>query len=170
MEQFSGSTLLVRPEHLNHHGYLFGGRLLEWLDEQAYIASMSHMKPDCNLVTVAIDRVEFKFPVGQGTLLHFRSNLVHVGRTSITLLMRVYRHALPDDEEIFRAYVTQVCLDNKGKPRSVAPVLLRPFSREKLAPELQPYWHEVENARRGRVVTKFSAKPQRTQRTRRETQ
>ena len=48
----SESTLLVRPEHLNHHGFLFGGRLLEWLDEQAYIAAISRLNPEANLVTV----------------------------------------------------------------------------------------------------------------------
>lgn len=31
MENFT----LVRPEHLNHHGYLFGGVLLKWVDEYA---------------------------------------------------------------------------------------------------------------------------------------
>src|SRR3954453_3783898 len=87
---YSESTLLVRPEHLNHHGYLFGGRLLEWLDEQAYIAAISRLKPEANLVTVAIDRVEFRFSVKQGSLLRFRSMLVHVGRSSLTVFTQVY--------------------------------------------------------------------------------
>src|SRR5437773_1184281 len=120
----SESTLLVRPEHLNHHGYLFGGRLLEWLDEQAYIAAISRLKPEANLVTVAIDRVEFKFSVVQGSLLHFRSMLVHAGRTSLTVYTQVYRRTTGEDEEIFRAYVSFVCLDDKAKPRPVAPLLL----------------------------------------------
>src|SRR3954463_6227898 len=102
----SESTLLVRPEHLNHHGYLFGGRLLEWLDEQAYIAAISRLRPDANLVTIAIDRVEFKYSVVQGSLLHFRSSLVHVGTTSLTVFTQVFRHAPPAHEEIFSAYVS----------------------------------------------------------------
>src|SRR5438094_1676897 len=107
----SESTLLVRPEHLNHHGYLFGGRLLEWLDEQAYIAAISRMKPAANLVTVAIDRVEFRYSVRQGSLLRFRSLLVHAGRTSVTVFTQVYLRRAPREQEIFRAYVTFVCLD-----------------------------------------------------------
>ena len=31
---------LVMPEHLNHYGYLFGGNLLQWVDEYAYIANV----------------------------------------------------------------------------------------------------------------------------------
>ena len=30
---------LVLPEHLNHYGFLFGGHLLKWVDEFAYIAA-----------------------------------------------------------------------------------------------------------------------------------
>jgi acyl-CoA hydrolase len=29
----------VRPEHLNYHGFLFGGQLLLWVDEFAWMAA-----------------------------------------------------------------------------------------------------------------------------------
>ena len=144
----SESMLLVRPEHLNHHGYLFGGRLLEWLDEQAYIAAIARLKPEANLVTVAIDRVEFKFSVVQGSVLHFRSMLVHAGRTSLTVFTQVFRGPAANGVEIFRAYVTFVCLDRKGRPRPVAALLLKPFTKETLeSAEEREHWSEVERAR-----------------------
>ncbi|HEY3321195.1 MAG TPA: acyl-CoA thioesterase [Planctomycetota bacterium] len=144
----SESTLLVRPEHLNHHGYLFGGRLLEWLDEQSYIAAISRMKPEANLVTVAIDRVEFRCPVPQGSLLHFRSMLVHAGRTSVSIFTQVFLHRGAQEKEIFRAYVTQVCLDDAGKPREIAPLMLKPLTRESLTTdEARHHWDEVVRAR-----------------------
>ncbi len=153
----SESTLLVRPEHLNHHGFLFGGRLLEWLDEQAYIAAMMRLKPAANLVTVAIDRVEFRFSVKQGSLLRFRSTLVHVGRSSLTVFTQVYKHPGVDDEEIFRAYVSFVCLDKKARPRAVAPLLLKPFSRKTLhSAEALQHWDEIEMARAQRSLIKAS--------------
>lgn len=160
MTTVSESTLLVRPEHLNHHGYLFGGRLLEWLDEQAYIAAISRLKPEANLVTVAIDRVEFRYSVVQGTLLRFRSLLVHVGRTSLTVFTQVYRNWAAQappiaGEEIFRAYVSFVCLDKKARPRAVAPLLLAPFSKETLdSDEARFHWAEVERARAQRTLSK----------------
>ena len=148
MHAISESTLLVRPEHLNHHGYLFGGRLLEWLDEQAYIAAISQLKPEANLVTVAIDRVEFRFSVVQGSLLRFRSIVVHMGRTSLTVFTQVYRRRMPDDEEIFRAYVTFVCLNGKGRLCAVAPLVLSPFSKSSLTDnEARFHWNQVERAR-----------------------
>ena len=145
--------LLVRPEHLNHHGFLFGGRLLEWLDEQAYIAATTRLKPEANLVTVAIDRVEFKFAVVQGSVLRFRSMLVHTGRTSLTVFTQVFRGRATEEEEIFRAYVTFVCLDKDAHPRPVAPLLLQPFSRDTLDNDnARFHWDEVERARAQRTL------------------
>jgi acyl-CoA hydrolase len=147
----SESTLLVRPEHLNHHGYLFGGRLLEWLDEQAYIAAISLLMPEANLVTVGIDKVEFKYSVVQGSLLRFRSIAVHAGRTSLTIFTQVFRRCADCDETIFRAYVTFVCLDRNGQPTPVAPFFVKPFSRAELGDAaLEKHWDEVEQARASR--------------------
>lgn len=143
----SESTLLVRPEHLNHHGFLFGGRLLEWLDEQAYMAVISRMDARANLVTVGIDRVVFRYQVRNGTVLRFRSQLVHVGRTSLTVHTRVLR--LPDELEIFSAYVAFVALGARGKPVAVAPLLLHPFTPR--TTEERRLWREVEAARRRRA-------------------
>ena len=32
----------VKPEDLNQHGALFGGRLLQWVDEEAAIVAITH--------------------------------------------------------------------------------------------------------------------------------
>ena len=143
--------VLVRPEHLNHHGYLFGGRLLEWLDEQAYIAAIARLKPQANLVTMAIDRVEFKYSVKQGSVLRFRSMLVHAGRTSLTVYTQVFRGRANREEEIFRAYVTFVSIDAKARPCPIAPLLLLRFTRDSLeTKEARTHWDEVERARKRR--------------------
>ena len=163
----SESTLLVRPEHLNHHGFLFGGRLLEWLDEQAYISAISHLKPEANLVTVAIDRVEFRYSVVQGSLLRFRSLPVHIGRTSLTVFTQVFRRKAgpsePWGEEIFRAYVSFVCLDKKAQPTPVAPLLVAPLSRDTLETEEErKHWDEVERAREQRSLVKPTGRKKRS--------
>jgi len=80
--------------------------------------------------------------------------LVHAGRTSLTVYTQVYRGRHPHDEEIFRAYVTFVCLDKNARPRPVAPFLLGPFSRETLdSAEARGHWDEVELARKQRTLT-----------------
>lgn len=145
----SESTLLVRPEHLNHHGYLFGGRLLEWLDEQAYICAMSLLKPEANLVTVAIDRVQFRLSAKQGSLLRFRSLPVHAGRTSLTIFTQVLLLADAAEREMFSAYVTFVCLGPRERPRRIAPLMVQALSHDSLLSDAaRRHWNEVERARR----------------------
>ena len=62
---------IVRKEHLNHYGYLFGGKLLSWVDEFAWIfASLDF--PGCSLVTVGMDQVSFKERVENGSILRFQ--------------------------------------------------------------------------------------------------
>ena len=59
---------LVLPEHLNQYGFLFGGHLLQWVDESAWIAATLDY-PGYNFVTIGMDKVEFKKSVRQGTIL-----------------------------------------------------------------------------------------------------
>lgn len=123
-KQQCGSLVMVRPEHLNHQGYLFGGRLLLWLDEQAYMFAMSLMDPAkaFNLVTVGIDKVEFKHGVQEGAILEFKSKLSKIGRTSITIHTSV-EHVGKASKEIFGAFVTFVALDMERKPTEIMPIL-----------------------------------------------
>ena len=73
---------LVLPEHLNHYGCLFGGYLLQWVDESAWIAaSLDH--PNCHFVTVAMDKVEFKRSVKTGTILKFHATQTAIGNLSL---------------------------------------------------------------------------------------
>jgi acyl-CoA hydrolase len=72
------SYKLVLPEHLNHYGYLYGGNLLKWVDEIGWIAA-SRDYPGYNFVTVAMDRVEFRKSVREGTILRFEALKTDVG-------------------------------------------------------------------------------------------
>jgi len=107
---------LVLPEHLNHYGYLFGGNLLKWVDEVAYIAA-SLDYPGCNFVTIGMDKVEFRKSVRQGSLLRLKTNKVKEGKTSVQYYVGVYRHEITsgDDELIFSTNATYVCIDDQGK-------------------------------------------------------
>ena len=111
---------LVLPEHLNHYGYLFGGHLLKWVDEVAWIAA-SLDYPGCNFVTIGMDRVEFKKSVRQGAVLRLEVNKAREGRTSVQYKVEVYRRDIKigEDEQIFTTNTTFVCLDSRGKKCSL---------------------------------------------------
>ena len=106
---------LVMPEDLNPYGFLFGGRLLSWVDEYAYIAARLDF-PACNLVTVALDSVEFKRGVSQGVILRFEVDRVHVGMTSVQYAVRVSSAEAGDTgaDPVFSTRVTFVHVDEDG--------------------------------------------------------
>lgn len=117
MENFK----IVLPEHLNHYGFLFGGNMLKWVDEVAYIAA-SMEYPGCNFVTVAMDKVEFKKSICQGSLLRFDVRQNRLGTTSVRYLVQVHARDLQQGHEelVFSTTITFVCVDNCGKKTAIA--------------------------------------------------
>jgi acyl-CoA hydrolase len=105
---------LVMPEHLNHYGFLFGGTLLKWVDEYAYIAAAMEY-PGSNFVTIGMDKVEFRKSVHQGTILIFLVEQINRGKTSLQYNVHVYRGDSNEyDNLIFSTSVTFVCIDEEG--------------------------------------------------------
>ena len=100
---------LVLPEHMNQFGFLFGGYLLMWVDEMAWLAA-SLDNPECRFVTVAMDRVEFKISVKEGAILCFYAKKIKTGNTSISYCVKVEKSG----EEIFSTEVTLVNVDEAG--------------------------------------------------------
>jgi acyl-CoA hydrolase len=111
---------LVLPEHLNHYGYLFGGNLLKWVDEYAWIA-VSLDYPKSKFVTVGFDNVEFKKSVRQGSILKFNIEKEKIGNTSVKYLVKVFRSNLGNNKEeiIFSTCITFVCVNDQGKKISI---------------------------------------------------
>jgi len=109
---------LVLPEDLNQYGYLFGGKLLKWVDEYAWIAA-SLEYAGCNFVTIGMDRVDFRRTVKKGTILKFIVEKTKQGNTSVQYNVTVVRGRGDDAEErkhiIFSTRVTFVCIDEEGK-------------------------------------------------------
>ncbi len=78
---------MMMPRDTNAHGTIFGGVILSYLDQAGAIEAR---KTGCShVVTVAMDRVEFKQPVYVGDVLSFYTELVTVGRTSIRVRVSV---------------------------------------------------------------------------------
>lgn len=106
---------LVLPGHLNQYGFLFGGNLLKWVDEYAWIAA-SLDYPGCNFVTIGLDKVEFRRNVKEGIILKFIVNQTKKGNTSAQYSVRVYPGEIEsEDNIIFSTHVTFVRVDENGK-------------------------------------------------------
>ena len=107
---------LVLPGHLNQYGFLFGGDLLKWVDEYAWIAASLDF-PGCNFVTIGMDRVEFKKSVREGAILKFIVEKTETGNSSVRYRVHVYHGNSPaaDQPLIFATHVTFVRVDEQGR-------------------------------------------------------
>ena len=115
---------IVRPEHLNHHGYLFGGQMLKWVDEDAWLVAARDF-PGCSLVTRAMDQVDFRHRILNGSILRIHILPHKQGNTSITYRVEVYAQSPGDGSEVvseklvFSNHVTFVCVDERGNKRQL---------------------------------------------------
>src|SRR5262245_12331665 len=84
---------VMMPRDTNPLGSIFGGVILSYIDQAAAIGARREVTlaggGQAYLVTVAVNRVEFKQPVLVGDVVSFRTQLVRMGRTSITMQVRV---------------------------------------------------------------------------------
>jgi acyl-CoA hydrolase len=130
----------VQAFDINAGGVLFGGRLLEWVDADCTLAASLECEKACKLTTAAMDCVTFLRPAKAGERLRFAYDIVHVGRTSLTIFCEVYAYGL--EEVIFRCYTTLVRIKD-GRPASLEHMLLADYTEDR-NPE---HWRFVEELR-----------------------
>ncbi len=82
------SRRLVMPSDLNYANSLFGGRALEWIDEEAAIYAICQLDTNV-LVTKHIGEISFESPALQGDIVEFGLATKKVGRSSITVTCMV---------------------------------------------------------------------------------
>ncbi len=111
---------IVRPEHLNHHGYLFGGRLLQWVDEAAWLTAARDFT-GYSLVTRAMDDIDFKTRIVNGSILRLHISPFKQGNTSITYVVEVFADepGATEEKQVFSTKVTFVCVDDTGAKRNL---------------------------------------------------
>lgn len=122
---------VVRSEHLNHSGHLFGGQMLHWVDECGWLAATRDF-PLCTFVTRAMSDVQFRNQVPNGAVLRLVADAERVGHTSVTYSIRVYCTPRGSASTIlvFSTSITLVNIDDRGEkcplphapPRSPSPL------------------------------------------------
>jgi acyl-CoA hydrolase len=73
---------LVRHKDLNHAGTLFGGAMMAWADELAFIAaSLSY--PGCDFVTKVFETFDFIKGPAQGAIVRIDAQVISRGSSSV---------------------------------------------------------------------------------------
>lgn len=104
----------IKPEDLNPNHTLFGGRLLQWIDEEAALYAIIQLEtPRC--VTKFISEINFVSSAKQGDIIEIGIEATHFGKTSITLRCDV-RNKMTHQTIITIDKIVFVGLDEAGKP------------------------------------------------------
>ncbi len=113
----------VRPEHLNGAGRLFGGKLMEWIDELAGLVGIRHTQQD--VITASVDNLKFIRGAYLKDLLVLIGRVTYVGKTSLEVRVDTYIESLDGIRKpINRAYLTLVAVDKDGNPVEVPKLII----------------------------------------------
>lgn len=110
--------LLIRPEFLNHGGTLFGGYLMQWADDMAYIAA-SLAYPEAIFVTKLFGPFDFKSPARAGDIVRLLAQLESTGTTSCRI--GVWAENARTSVEVFRTFAVMVNVKTGRKTPLPAP-------------------------------------------------
>jgi acyl-CoA thioesterase YciA len=105
---------------------IFGGVILSYIDMAGATAARREVAlrggaPDTKIVTVAINRVEFKQPVLVGDVVRFETTVGKLGRTSITMRINVVAERAGQAIRVTEAEVVYVGVDENRRPLPLLP-------------------------------------------------
>jgi len=91
----------MMPRDTNHHGTIFGGVVLSYIDIAGGVEAARHTGHDL-FVTVAMKEVIFHEPVYVGDLVSFYAETIKVGNTSITIRVVVEAERFGSRDQVVR--------------------------------------------------------------------
>ena len=119
---------------------IFGGVVMSMVDKCAALSAMKHSGGQAT--TLSVERILFKEPIKVGELVEIRSHVVHVGRTSMSVVADVYAEDLRTGKRRHTnaCWLTFVHLDDDGNPAPVPPLILET--------DVDRHLHEIATRRR----------------------
>lgn len=137
---------MVRPNHLNSAGRLFGGILMQWIDEIAGLVAKRHTRS--NVITASVDNLHFLKGAYQGDVVVLIGKTTYVGNTSMEVRVDTYVENIQGERKpINRAFITMVALDANDRPTAI-PQLITETPQEKME------WKSAEKRRENRMMRK----------------
>ena len=122
------ATHPVKKSDLGFHGNLFGGKLMAWIDAAAaaYAMEVCHNR---RMVTISIDKCEFKKPAKEGSLVKIYGDVLKIGNTSINLKLEARSYNVYTSEEIIilDTTITFVRIDEDGSPIPISEQVKKNF-------------------------------------------
>jgi acyl-CoA hydrolase len=119
----SEMTEIILPNDTNTLGNLLGGRLMHFIDLTGAMAAYRHSRT--NVVTAAMDHIDFIRPVHLGDLLTLRSSVNRAFSTSMEVGVKVWAENTRTGSivHVASAYLVFVAIDNEGRRARVPEAL-----------------------------------------------
>ena len=119
-ERYLAVKTVMLPRDTNPHGTIFGGVLLSHIDLAGAVGARHYVScaawPEQAMVTVSLEKVEFLHPVYVGDVVSFWTQVLHLGRTSITMYVAVEADRQGQSERLTEAQITYVAVDAQRQP------------------------------------------------------
>ncbi len=108
------------PADTNPYGDIFGGWIMSQMDMAAGLVAARHAKG--RAVTIAVDAMQFHAPVAVGDEVSVYTEIVKVGRTSMTIEVEAWRRDRFGEAtcRVTQAKFVFVAIDEQRKPRVIA--------------------------------------------------
>ncbi|MEZ5306238.1 MAG: hotdog domain-containing protein [Pyrinomonadaceae bacterium] len=106
----------MMPRDTNHHGTIFGGVILSYIDIAGGVEAVRHTGHEL-FVTVAMKEVIFHEPVYVGDLVSFYAQTIRVGSTSITIRVVVEAERFGSSGKVVRVTEAEVVFVAVNKNR-----------------------------------------------------
>ena len=120
---------LVRPTYLNGADRLFGGILMQWIDEVAGIVAKRHSMS--NVTTASVDNLTFLKGAYNGDMVVIKGKMTWVGSSSMEVCVDTYVETPAGTRErINNAHFMMVALDKNDQPVTVPRLLLQTEDEE----------------------------------------
>ncbi|WEZ83253.1 acyl-CoA thioesterase [Rhizobium sp. 32-5/1] len=110
---------LAMPADANAAGDIFGGWVMAQMDLSCGMRAAERARG--RVVTAAVKEMAFELPVKIGDTMCIYTDIVKIGRTSITLKVEAWAQRYLSDrmEKVTDALFIMVALDENGKPKAV---------------------------------------------------
>ncbi|MCL4350069.1 MAG: acyl-CoA thioesterase [Candidatus Thermoplasmatota archaeon] len=110
---------LVLPPDTNVFNSLYGGRLMEWIDNIASIVAFKHCRQ--RTVTGSIDSIFFLAPIHLGYIVKLDARINYVTSTTMEIEVDVFSQDPSTGRSRFatKAYLTYVGIDQDGRATTI---------------------------------------------------
>lgn len=104
----------VKPQDLNPNRSLFGGRVLEWIDEECALYAIIQLE-NPRVVTKFMSEINFQNSAVEGDIIEIGIEVLNFGTSSLSLRCEV-RNKMTRKTILTVENIVMVSLGNEGKP------------------------------------------------------